>query len=281
MIKHKRTDAASFVLLALAGAVVAGCGAQSPSNNNVQNGQPTQAERSLETPIKPTVFCYSSDVYKPESGLPPCYDEAGNPVTDGETKQMGFWDKHTMGYILTAAQSANSRVQTPISGKIVEPSVVEQKVAEAFKHFPDSGTYLLDISGSMEDFTTQTGRKSKWQIVAEHTFPKTADLYVFEGCQGLRLVPPTERSNLERLCCGGSTPLWNSLYELLVGGKYKERSITVITDGRSDKGAYSATIITGLAVKDRTTINILGPENAVPDLIQVTKGTGGQYRPVF
>ena len=268
MKTHKRISAASMALLALVGA--AGCGTQNPSND-AQSGQP-RGRYAIGT-SKPLVSCISRDVYDIAKATNPalalCYDEAGNPVTEEQAREPEFWDTRRMGYFLTAAQSAKP-TQTPISGP------VEQNVAEALGQFSDSDAYLLDLSLSMSD-TVQSGQ-TKWQIVAKQPFPKNADLYVFEGNQGLRFVTPADRSNLEELCCGGGTPLWKSLLDLVKEGKYK--NITVLTDGRDDGYMFPESII-DLAKRHGTKINFAGPANSVPDLEQVAKGTNGQYRPVF
>ena len=257
----KRINAATGItLLALA---AAGCSSGRPS------------EQPANQSSKPTIYCYSSDAYRPESGLPPCYDGQNQPVTEAQINEPGFWSRHKIGYILTFEQQERLRARADSA----PPNIpVNQRIIEAFRQLSDSDVYVLDISDSMDSRTQAGGGLTRWQVVAGQEFPESADLYVFGGRHGLQLV--TDRSNLERLCCDGGTPLWRSISEVIETGRYK--TITVFTDGGDDgRSLGSSSQVISAATKRDMKINIIGGAGPVHDLEQVTQRTGGQYIPIF
>jgi len=135
-----------------------------------------------------------------------------------------------------------------------------QRALEVFE-----GDFLIDASGSMMPFTHD---------VRAYNFPKSANLFSFESCRGVkkfaeaRLYKPKEN-------CG--TPLWKSAFEkvsemksgtlvVLTDGKNTDASITLqqLIDKANENGVSVSTIYVGLSdIKTET------------DLMRLSKETGG------
>lgn len=169
-------------------------------------------------------------------------------------------------------QSSTEGLQRNRYAKIVPvESVLSQVVEEGM------GAYVLvDCSSSTENVHVSQGR-TLWEFVQHYPYPERTRLFGFSDCNGGGVQ---ERRSITQVSPCGRTPLYASLYQLIIQHSLSRTTVLVITDGQDNIGGRTPEDIVALAREKAVRINMV-TVNVDPlstkSLKYLAKGTGGDF----
>jgi peptidoglycan-associated lipoprotein len=141
-------------------------------------------------------------------------------------------------------------------------------ITEGLRRLP-ADVYLIDGSDSMKALAERG--QSRWGIVSKYPFERKSKLYVFDSCEGVRVV--NRISDAHPQC---STPLWASVADVVSEMRRGSR-LTLLTDGEDTQNG-SVYAAAAAAKRRGVIVNVIGV-GATPELETqlryIARETGG------